>query len=97
MLVAQRLWVFNRAYLIVYQMFWPFYIRPYFALEHGFVAAISLFVNDLLLTHDHFDELGYSLSVVLICCMVLPFPLSFCVNPSDGLLSFALARGLYLW
>ena len=39
---------------------------------HGFVAAISLLVNDLLL--DYFDELGRSLSVVLICCKVLvPF------------------------
>ena len=43
---------------------------------HGFVAAITLFVNDLLL--DHFDELGHSLSVVLICCKVLvPFLLLF--------------------
>ena len=39
---------------------------------YGFVAAISLFINDLLL--DYFDELGCSLSVVLICCKVIvPF------------------------
>ena len=85
MLVAQCFWVFNRAYLLVYQMFWPFYICPYFALEHGFLAVISLFVNDLLHTHDHLDELGYSLSVVLICCKVLVpflFLLSFFVDSS---------------
>ena len=37
---------------------------------------ISLFVNDLLLAHDHLDGLGYNLSVVLICCKVL-FPFLF--------------------
>ena len=87
MLVAQRLWVFTQAYLLVYQMFWPFYIRPYFALEHGFLAMISLFVNDLLLAHDHLDGLGYNLSVVLICCKVLVpchflFSFFFCVDSS---------------
>ena len=70
---------------VVCQVFWPFYIRPYFALKHGFLAAISLFVNDLLLTHDHLDELGYSLSVFLICYKVLVpflFLLSFFVDSS---------------
>jgi len=56
--------------------------------------VIYLFVNNLLL--DCFDDLECSLTVVLICCMDLPFSLSFCVNPSDEILSLALARGLCL-
>ena len=55
-------------YLLVRQMLVLFYIRPYLVLSINFLAVTSPFVNDLLLTHNPSEGLGYSLSFVLICC-----------------------------
>ena len=92
-------------YLLVRQMLVLFYICLCFALSINFLVVTSPFINDLLLTHDHLEGLGYSLSVVLICCKVLvPFFFSlllFCgfvssLNPSSEILSLAPAKGLCL-
>ena len=66
---------------------------------------ISPFVNDLFLTLDPLEGLGYSLGFVLICCKILvPFLLLlslFCgfvgsLNSSRGISFLALAKGLCL-
>ena len=91
--------------LFVPDMFVAFWVRPCLVLSINFLVVISPFVNDLFLTLDPLEGLGYSLSFVLICCKVLvPFLLflsPFCgfvgsLNPSRGMLSLAPAKGLCL-
>ena len=62
-------------YLLIYQMLVLFYICPYFALSINFF-------NDLLLTHNPSEGLGYNLSFVLICCKVLVLFFFFLVDSS---------------
>ena len=81
-----------------------FWVRPYFVLSINFLAVISSFVNDLFITLDPLEGLGYRLSFVLICCKVLVlffFFFFFCgfvgnLNLSSGILSLAPTKGLCL-
>ena len=94
--------------LLVPDMSEVFWVRPYLVLSINFLAVISSFVNNLFITLDPLEGLGYSLSFVLICCKVLvPFlflPLLFFffygfVSSLDllgGILSLALAKGFCL-
>ena len=91
--------------LLVPDMSEVFWVRPYLVLSINFLAVISSFVNNLFITLDPLEGLGYSLSFVLICCKVLvPFLLLLSLfygfvgslNLSRGISSLAPAKGLCL-
>ena len=88
MLVAQCLWVFNEAYLVVYQMFWPIYIRPYFALCtwirccHLFTPFSSSLFSLFFFFGVWICQLPEILSLALVRGLCLRWPVTIEAGPS---------------
>ena len=89
--------------LLVPDMLAMFWVRPYLVLSINFLAVISPFVNDLFITLNPLEGLGYSLSFVSICCKVLvpflfifSFSFLFCVDSSVAWIRQARSCHLYL-